>query len=759
MAADWKQHGPVIDLLDEFYCWKGTLKEYLQYVFVTYSIDQEKQDDVLTVNDIKYIELLEETIIACNCSVPVVPGKLDLFSVYGTQTDLLYKIIENRCKNSRPEEHVISLGNSLTGHDSKNGHMINSFIVQCDYPNSMFTVLSLNVWKLLMKKIGCDLMFYILDRMSLFSKMPKGCLVQICGKIVPILEPKTPDHSCKLKLSTVTSSAEIRKSQQTVQLHLNRLKAKRAETSTEKAKVTRQCLKFKQLTSQQNGTFEAYTGTLKCPQKRSFGKEFNEPLSFEYCSEVDRSVPSLCSKVERCAKRRRIDTRNLQTATTSEAEEQWSSNGCTENCKEYFIAKSESQIDTVAKTVQEIYQFNKKSCMADAANYGLLKMNDDIRESCYWQDSKKKNNHFINDDAFNDINNEELSPVYPVYHWKDKERDSSHLDLDLRTSKGKVQKDVDPQKTTCQSSLENPPLFRNSDIIDSFEQSLSQGNIDFTIISSRKYLTVDEKAVGGSKEEKESNVLMNASNEDCIDAPKLTMAEHTNATLVKEISEDMEREIVGGQIISQSQDQCKDGPKFSGSILDMVKKSRKRNKFRKHKPMRAATKEEHTFKLTKIMYSSRVTETLAKAHVLNNVPASKKGANILVGKIFNLEARFQKTENNRGSGNNPTKGKSQEKVPKNLLRILSLLQGFIKKFKKLKVRGILELECPLSPIVGKLHKSYLLKRKKQWVQRSRFDSRQRLLFRSAILDYVPPYQVSTFIYLFCTISHSFGNFC
>ena len=757
MAVDWKQHGPVIDLLDEFYCWKSTLKEYLQYVFMTYNIDQEKQDDILRVNDIKYVELLEETIIACNCSVPVVPGRLDLFSVYGTQTDLLYKIIENRCKNSRPEEHVISLGNSLAGHDSKNGHMINSFIVQCDYPNSMFTVLSLHVWKLLMEKIGCDLMFYILDRMSLFSKMPKGCLVQICGKIVPILEPKAPGHSCKLKLSTVTSSAEVRKSQQSVQLHPNRLKAKRAEYSTEKAKANRHCLRFAQLTSQKNEMFEVCTSTSKCPQKRSFGKAFNEPLSFEYCSEENTSVPSLCSKVKRCTKRRRVDARNLQAATTSEAEEQWRSNGCMENCKEYFISKSGSQKDIVTKTVQEMYQCNKKSCMIGAESYGLLKMDNDIRNGCYLQESKKKNNHYINDDAFDDINNEELSPVYPVYHWKDMERDSSRLDVGA--NKGKFQKDLDPQEPTCQSSLENPPLHRNSNIIDSFERGLSQGSIDFTMISSRSYLMGDKKVIGGSKEEKEFNVLTNPNNENCMDAPKLTVAKSGNATVVKEISEDMEKETVDGQINSQNQDQCKDGPDFGGSILDMVQKSRKRNKFRKHKPLRAATKEEHVFKLMKIMYSSRVTERLAKAHVLNCVPASKKGANILVGKIFNLEARFKNTENNQGRGNNPTTGSSQGKVPKNLSRILTLLLSFLKKFKKLKVRGILELECPLSPTVDKLHKSYRLKRKKQWVQRSRFDSRQRLLFRAAILDYVPPYQVSTFIYLFCSISHSYGNFC
>lgn len=763
MAADWKQHGPVIDLLDEFYCWKGTLKEYLQYVFMMYNIDQEQQDNVFKENDIKYAELLQDTIVACNCNVPVVPDKLDLFSVYLKQTDLLYKIIENRCKNSRPEEHVISLGTSLIGHDSKNEHMINSLIVQSDYPNSMFTVLSLTLWKLLLKKIGCDLMFYILDRMSLFAKMPKGCLVQICGKIVPSLEPKTSDHACKLKLSTCSAEkdplhAQKREPQQTVQLQPNRCKAKGAEKSIQEA--SRECLRFTQLISHASvrslkERTEGCTSTSKFPQKRSFEKAFNEPINFECCSEENVSLQSLYSKVEGSAKRRRVDTRIPQTTTAPAVGELGRSNSRKEECRKGFILGSESQLDAITSTVQETRQLDNNSCLTDTENCSLLQANDDTREGCYWQDTKEKSNHEVNNDASKDADNEELSPVFPICPWKGKERDSNHLNFYFGASKRKVQNNLDPRKKVCQqiNHLENPPLSGNSNSICFLEQDLSQGNTEFTMISSKKSLTEGGKFNAGCKEEKGTTILTKASIKDCIDATKLTVTKHANATLVKEISEDKKKEIVGDQMNPEGQDECKDGSSISCSVLDMDKKSRKRNKFRKYKPLRAATKEEHTFKMTKIMYSSRVTEKLRKGHVLNNVPASKKGANMLAGKIFNLAARFKKTENNGRRGNNPTKNSCKEKpkVPKNLLRILSLLQIFIKKFKKLKVKGILELECPSSPTVRKLHKSYRLKRKKQWVQHSRFNNQQRVLFRSAILDYVPPYQVCSFLYFCCII--------
>ena len=196
MASDWKQYRSVLELLDRFYCWKSTLREYLEYVFLLNNIDEKSRKAVFSDDSNRFDALLDGTIICCGCDVDVVPRALTLFDAFCYQDELVKRVIEVNCRKGQEAENVLSRGFSMFKHDSKRKRLPGSFGVQIDHPNTVTSYICSEIWQDFCTRIGCDLMLHILQNMSLFHKMARNNLFQVTGTIVDKSKVKARNHSC-----------------------------------------------------------------------------------------------------------------------------------------------------------------------------------------------------------------------------------------------------------------------------------------------------------------------------------------------------------------------------------------------------------------------------------------------------------------------------------------------------------------------------------------------------------------------------------
>ena len=164
----WKDHAPVIDLLDQYYCWTSSLEIYLRYVFSCYKAPLESQAEVFKSDDVK--GLLADTIVACRCSSVLVPDDLMLFHCQQQQLEIVEGILHKYCKRFDRKDHAGKL-----------------------FENELSTG---KEWEALSFAIGSDLMMHLLDQMTLFIKLPKGNLLQVTGKLFSREYP-LGDHSCR----------------------------------------------------------------------------------------------------------------------------------------------------------------------------------------------------------------------------------------------------------------------------------------------------------------------------------------------------------------------------------------------------------------------------------------------------------------------------------------------------------------------------------------------------------------------------------
>ena len=196
MASDWKQHRSVLELLDQFYCWKSTLREYLEYVFLLNNVDEKSRKAIFNDDSNGFKKLLNDTIICCGCDVDVIPVALKLFDTFCYQHELVKRVIEVNCRKKKEAEHVLSRGFSTCKHDSKRERLPDSFGIQIDHPNTITSYICSEIWKDLCARIGCDLMLHILQNMSLFHKMERNNLYQVTGTIVDKSKVKDRNHIC-----------------------------------------------------------------------------------------------------------------------------------------------------------------------------------------------------------------------------------------------------------------------------------------------------------------------------------------------------------------------------------------------------------------------------------------------------------------------------------------------------------------------------------------------------------------------------------
>eukprot|EP00794_Sanderia_malayensis_P007418 gene7418-8238_t len=194
----FSSHKVVLQLLKEFYSWQGTLKEYLQHFVHVQNVDLERQCAILNEDCKEYSELLANTIVTCERSEDLVPKSGVSFSVFCHLDEIIYKVIGDFCKRNKQRDHVLSIGCSLIRPESK--YRVANQNYECSFPNSNVSFISTSAWEHLFNNIGCDMMVHLLSKLSLFLKMPNGCLVQLSGRPVEriqseIIENKIPRNN------------------------------------------------------------------------------------------------------------------------------------------------------------------------------------------------------------------------------------------------------------------------------------------------------------------------------------------------------------------------------------------------------------------------------------------------------------------------------------------------------------------------------------------------------------------------------------
>ena len=196
MALEWKDYRSVLELLDRFYCWKSTLREYFEFVFLIHSVNEKSLKDIFKDENNRLDYVLDGTIICCGCDVDVIPRALKLFDSFCYQKDLVRRVVEAKCQSRTQMENVISRGFSLCKHDSKRERLFGSNAIQIDHPNTMTSYMCSEVWEVLCARVGSDLMLHILQNMSMFHGVSKSNLLQVTGTVVDKSKMLSDNHKC-----------------------------------------------------------------------------------------------------------------------------------------------------------------------------------------------------------------------------------------------------------------------------------------------------------------------------------------------------------------------------------------------------------------------------------------------------------------------------------------------------------------------------------------------------------------------------------
>ena len=196
MASEWKGHRSVIELLDRFYCWKSTLREYFEFVFFIHNVNERSRSEIFKDENNRLDYVLDGTIICCGCDVDVIPRALKLFDSFCYQQDLVRRVVETKCQSRTQMENVISRGFSLCKHDSARERLFGSNGIQIDHPNTMTSYMCSEIWGDLCSRVGSDLMLHILQNMSMFHKMSRSNLLQVTGTVFDKSKMLSDNHKC-----------------------------------------------------------------------------------------------------------------------------------------------------------------------------------------------------------------------------------------------------------------------------------------------------------------------------------------------------------------------------------------------------------------------------------------------------------------------------------------------------------------------------------------------------------------------------------
>ncbi|KAI8510175.1 hypothetical protein Bbelb_126030 [Branchiostoma belcheri] len=126
----------------------------------------------------QYIDLLQTTLVGLGYKP--LPHCVS-FEQVSNQDEVLVRVIEKLCKSSKgPTKNVLSLGYRLARENSRS-FSIKSPCIENVHPDDKIRNLEGRVWKILLSRIGDDVMTHLLGSCSLFLAASLGCYIQITG--------------------------------------------------------------------------------------------------------------------------------------------------------------------------------------------------------------------------------------------------------------------------------------------------------------------------------------------------------------------------------------------------------------------------------------------------------------------------------------------------------------------------------------------------------------------------------------------------
>ena len=190
MATKQSKKGKKIQLfksrkiIGSFYAKYFTLIRYIR------KVQQDKALELIQDGDPEeYRRLLKTTLIAVPRDQPVKPPFRPSTAQWFTLKEIIVRVIEHFCRGNKT--NVLAYGfESLSGYGNK-GTVAGTVGIQNSYPNTVVSYLrTARAWQLLHKRIGDDLMIYLLQNLSVFVKV-NSCFFQVAGYPITRLSPIT----------------------------------------------------------------------------------------------------------------------------------------------------------------------------------------------------------------------------------------------------------------------------------------------------------------------------------------------------------------------------------------------------------------------------------------------------------------------------------------------------------------------------------------------------------------------------------------
>ncbi|XP_078575920.1 telomerase reverse transcriptase-like isoform X3 [Branchiostoma floridae x Branchiostoma japonicum] len=128
----------------------------------------------------EYTQLLQTTLVCLSAGHEPLPPRMS-FEQVSNQSEVILRTIEKLCKSPRgPTKNVLTLGYRLASEKSKS-FSVKAPCIEMVHPDDKIRKLDRRVWKILLSRIGDDVMTHLLGSCSLFLAAPPSCYIQITG--------------------------------------------------------------------------------------------------------------------------------------------------------------------------------------------------------------------------------------------------------------------------------------------------------------------------------------------------------------------------------------------------------------------------------------------------------------------------------------------------------------------------------------------------------------------------------------------------
>ncbi|XP_019645257.1 PREDICTED: uncharacterized protein LOC109486002 [Branchiostoma belcheri] len=189
-----RSYSKAIRILQQLFPRILTLQEYLEELI---SQRDASVPPLLRDGDSQqYIDLLQTTLVGLGYKP--LPHRVS-FEQVSNQDEVLVRVIEKLCKSSKgPTKNVLSLGYRLARENSRS-FSIKSPCIENVHPDDKIRNLEGRVWKILLSRIGDDVMTHLLGSCSLFLAASLGCYIQITG--FPLYELHSDWHKVSIPVN------------------------------------------------------------------------------------------------------------------------------------------------------------------------------------------------------------------------------------------------------------------------------------------------------------------------------------------------------------------------------------------------------------------------------------------------------------------------------------------------------------------------------------------------------------------------------